>query len=132
MTNSQARAGSAYFGVRIPRHARRDMADLAARGYTGVLHTFSENDLAYYRDTMAEIVAASHAEGLHVQASPWGLGRTFGGEAESPFVAFLPDDGRVVDDGGRVAAACLNSPASRAFCASWADWALECGVDSLF
>ena len=37
------------------------MADLAARGYTGVLHTFSENDLAYYRDTMREIVDASHA-----------------------------------------------------------------------
>ena len=47
-------------------------ADLAARGYTGVLHTFSENDFAYYRGTMAELVAASHAEGLTVQASPWG------------------------------------------------------------
>src|SRR3954452_15325607 len=34
--------------------------------------------------------------------------------------------------GGGVAAACLNSPVYRAFCAQWADWALECGVDSLF
>src|SRR4051812_36108903 len=108
------------------------MLDLAARGYRGVLHTFSENDWAYYRETMGELVASSHRHGLFVQASPWGLGRTFGGEAESRFVAFHPDECQVIDDGRRVAAACLNSPAYRAFCAEWADWALECGVDSLF
>ncbi len=126
------RAGVSYFGVRIPRHVRRDMADLAVRGYTGVLHTFSENDFAYYRETMAEIVAASHAEGLHVQASPWGLGRTFGGEAESRWVAFHSEECQVLDDGRRVAAACLNSAAYRDFCKEWADWVLECGVDSVF
>ena len=54
------------------------MADLAERGYSGVLHTFSENDFAYYRGTMAEIVAVSHDQGLFVHASSWGLGRPFG------------------------------------------------------
>ncbi|MES1247371.1 MAG: N-acetylmuramic acid 6-phosphate etherase [Actinomycetota bacterium] len=126
------RAGTSYFGVRIPRHVERDMHDLAALGYGGVTHTLTENDLAYYRETMREIVAGSHRAGLWVQASPWGLGRTFGGEAESRFVAFHPEECQVMDDGRRVAAACLNSPAYRAFCAEWADWALDSGVDSLF
>ena len=127
-----SRAGCSYFGVRIPRHARRDMADLAARGYRGVQHTFSENDFAFYRETMAEIVEASHAQGLFVQASPWGVGRTFGGETESRFVAFHPEECQVLDDGRRVAAACLSSDAYRGFCKEWANWVLECGVDCIF
>src|SRR5207248_6413740 len=53
------RAGCSYFGVRILRHVRRDLEDIAARGYTDVLHTFSENDLVYYRGTMGDIVSAS-------------------------------------------------------------------------
>ena len=108
------------------------MADLASRGFSGVLHTFSENDLSYYRDTMTELVSASHAEGLFVQASPWGLGRTFGGEAESRWVSVNPEECQVLDNGRRVAAACLNSAAYRDFCMEWADWTLECGVDAVF
>jgi N-acetylmuramic acid 6-phosphate etherase len=126
------RAGVSYFGVRIPRHVRRDLADIAARGYTAVLHTFSENDLAYYRGTMAEIVAASHEVGLEVQMCPWGLGRTFGGEAESRWVTFHPEACQVLDDGTHVATGCLNNPAYRAFCREWADAALEAGTDYVF
>jgi N-acetylmuramic acid 6-phosphate etherase len=126
------RAGCAYFGVRVPRHAARDMDELAALGYTAVLHTFSENDLAHYRATMAEIVAASHRAGLEVQASPWGVGGTFGGEAESRFVAEHPEACQVAGDGRRLPAACFNHPAYRAFCREWADAALEAGVDYVF
>src|SRR6478752_1533988 len=128
----QSVVGCSYFGVRILRHVARDMEDLVRRGFTGVLHTFSENDLAYYRDTMRRIFEVSHELGLEVQTNPWGLGRTFGGEAESRFVAFHPEACQVLDDGRRVAAACLNHPAYRDFCKEWADWVLECGVDSVF
>jgi N-acetylmuramic acid 6-phosphate etherase len=126
------RAGVSYFGVRILRHVRRDLQDIAARGYTSVLHTFSENDLAYYRGTMADIVEASHEVGLEVQMCPWGVGRTFGGEAESRWVTFHPDACQVLDDGRRVATGCLNNPAYRAFCKEWADGALEAGTDYVF
>ncbi len=126
------RAGVSYFGVRILRHVRRDLEDIAARGYTSVLHTFSENDLAYYRGTMADIVAASHDLGLEVQMCPWGLGRTFGGEAESRWVTMHPDACQVLDDGRRVATGCLNQPAYRAFCKDWADAAIEAGTDYVF
>jgi N-acetylmuramic acid 6-phosphate etherase len=126
------RAGVSYFGVRIPRHARRDLEDIASRGYTAVLHTFSENDLAYYRGTMAEIVAASHKLGLEVQMCPWGVGRTFGGEAESRWVTFHPEACQVLDDGRRVATGCLNNPVYRAFCKEWADAAIEAGTDYVF
>ncbi len=126
------RAGVSYFGVRILRHVRRDLQDIAARGYTSVLHTFSENDLAYYRGTMGEIVAASHELGLEVQMCPWGLGRTFGGEAESRWVTMHPEACQVLDDGRRVATGCLNQPAYRAFCKEWADAALEAGTDYVF
>ena len=125
-------AGVSYFGVRILRHVRRDLQDIAARGYTSVLHTFSENDLAYYRGTMAEIVAASHEVGLDVQMCPWGLGRTFGGEAESRWVTMHPEASQVLDDGRRVATGCLNQPSYRAFCKEWADAALEAGTDYVF
>jgi N-acetylmuramic acid 6-phosphate etherase len=126
------RTGVSYFGVRIPRHVRRDLEDIAARGFTAVLHTFSENDLAYYRGTMVEIVAASHELGLEVQMCPWGVGRTFGGEAESRWVTFHPEACQVLDDGRRVATGCLNNPAYRSFCKEWADAALECGTDYVF
>jgi N-acetylmuramic acid 6-phosphate etherase len=127
-----SRAGCSYFGVRIPRHARRDLEDIAARGYTAVLHTFSENDLAYYRGTMAELVASSHDLGLEVQMCPWGFGRTFGGEAESRWVTLHPEGCQVLDDGRRVATGCLNNPAYRGFCREWADAALEAGTDYVF
>jgi hypothetical protein len=122
--------GASYFGNRIVRHVAEDMHDLAQRGFTGVLHTFSENDLAFYRETMAKIVDVSHEAGLEVQIDPWGLGGVFGGEAESRFVS--RNSGSCQNDGQIVPAACPNAPAFRAFVRSWADAAIETGADLVF
>ena len=43
-----------------------------------------------------------------------------------------PDACQVLDDGRRVAAACLNNPRYRSFCAEWADAALDAGADLVF
>ena len=124
--------GVSYFGNRILRHVAADMDDLAARGFTGVLHTMSENDLDLLPRHLGRIVEISHAAGLFVQVGPWGLGRTFGGEAESLFVANHPHVGQVLDSGRPVAAGCLNSEAYREFVRSWATAAVETGADRIF
>jgi hypothetical protein len=108
------------------------MEDLVRRGFTGVLHTFSENDLNYYRDQMRRIVEVSHGVGLEVQVNPWGLGHAFGGEAESLFVATHPEVSQVFDDGQSVGAGCPNRLEFRAFVRSWADAAMETGADRVF
>jgi hypothetical protein len=125
-------AGAAYFGNRMPRHVAADMEALAARGFTGVLHTFSENDLAYYRGTMAQLVAASHDAGLEVQIAPWGVCQVFGGEAESRFTAHHPEAGQVLENGRVTPAGCPNNERVRAFCRDWADAAIETGADRIF
>ena len=124
--------GTAYFGNRILRHVAADMEGLAADGFTGILHTFTENDLAYYRESMGRIVEASHAAGLEVQIAPWGVAQMFGGEAESRFTAFNPDAGQVLDDGRATPAGCPNNPAVRSFVRSWADAAIDTGADHVF
>jgi hypothetical protein len=124
--------GAAYFGNRVPRHVAADMEALAARGFTGVLHTFSENDLAYYRGTMETLVAASHDAGLEVQIAPWGVCQMFGGEAESRFTARHPHVGQVLETGERTPAGCPNNPHVRAFCRDWADAAIQTGADRIF
>ena len=108
------------------------MEDLARRGFTGVLHTFSENDLNYYRDGMRRIVEVSHEAGLGVQVNPWGVGYAFGGEAESLFTATHPGVGQRFDDGAHVGAACPNRPEFRRFVRFWADAAIETGADRIF
>jgi hypothetical protein len=106
--------------------------DLARRGFTGVLHTFSENDLHWYRDQMARIVAVSHDAGLEVQVGPWGLAHVFGGEAESLFAARNPTIGQVFADGTRTGAGCPSNPTLRAYVKEWAVAAVEAGADRVF
>lgn len=126
------KTGVSYFGVRHLRHVDEDLGRIVDAGCSFVVHTFSENDLVYYRGTMERIVDLSHRRGLEVYLDPWGVGRVFGGEAFSSFLAEHPEDRQVLSDGRPVAHACLKSGAFRDRLVSWVDAAAAAGADLLF
>lgn len=123
---------SSYFGNRILKHVTIDMRSLVKSGFTGVVHTFSENDLKYYCETFVDIVRISHEAGLDVDLDPWGVGRVFGGEAFSGWIAENPDKMQVSRDGTSKPHACLNNPEFRVFMRHWIDKAVETGTDGIF
>jgi hypothetical protein len=123
---------ASYFGNRIPRHARADMQALRALGFDRVVHTFCENDLAFYPGTMREIVAISHDCGLEAQLDPWGVARIFGGEAFSRWIV-EDDDLRQRGPSGRpLAGACLNHPRLRERMREWIEAAARTGARWVF
>jgi len=124
--------GCSYFGNRILRHVAQDMKYLAENHFTYVVHTFSENDFRFYRGTMKEIIRISKESGLFTCIDPWGVGRVFGGEAFSEFVAIHPDVCEMISDGKPAAIACLNNPAFRKFIHEWTDAALATDADCVF
>jgi hypothetical protein len=126
------KTGFSYFGVRRIEHVRRDMADMREEGCTQVLHTWSEEDLAYYRDTMGRIVDESHAAGLSVYANAWGVGRVFGGEANSELSARNPGSCQILSTGEAVAAICPNHPTFLDYMDGWIDAVCAAGVDTVF
>jgi len=126
------KSGIAYFGVRNPEWVREDMKRIRAVGYTHVLHTWAEEDLQYYPDTMAEIIRLSRAEGLEVYVNPWGVGRVFGGEAYSELVGRSPSMAQVGSDGKPRIAACPNHPDFRSYLHRWIDVVCATEVETIF
>ena len=123
--------GVSYFGNRIPRHYRdRDLPEIVAAGCSYVVHTFSEEDLRFYRGAVGEIVALTRNAGLEAHLDPWGVGGVFGGEAFSNFLLHHRDDWQVRADGTPVPMACLRSQRFQAFVRSWVDAAVELGADA--
>lgn len=126
------KTGFSYFGVRRPEHVRRDMATMRAEGSDRVLHTWSEEDLAYYRDTMGRIVGISREEGLEVTVNAWGVGRVFGGEALSELVARHPGACQILSHGEAVPAVCPNHPAFLDYMDGWIDAVCAAGDLTVF
>ncbi|MCB9496545.1 MAG: hypothetical protein H6686_06635 [Fibrobacteria bacterium] len=126
------KTGFSYFGVRRPEHVRRDMAEMASEGANRVLHTWSEDDLSYYRDTMGEIVRVSRSEGLEVYVNSWGVGRVFGGEALSELVAKNPGSNQVLSTGEAMPAICPNHPAFQDYMDGWIDAVCATDVETVF
>lgn len=124
--------GVSYFGVRRPKWALEDMKELVAAGFTHVLHTYSEEDLQYYRDSMKEIIDGSVELGLKVYTNPWGIGRVFGGEAYSELVAKNTEFAQVGLDGIKKPAVCPNREEFRKFLCEWLDAVAETKAETVF
>ncbi len=123
---------TSYFGNRIPRHVHTDMRALGELGFDRVVHTFCENDLAFYPDTLRAIVDASHACGLEVLLDPWGVARVFGGEAFSRWILEDDDLRQRGPSGHLLAGACLNHPRLRERLREWIEAAAATGAEGIF
>jgi hypothetical protein len=124
--------GVAYFSSRDVRHVSGDLQEIVDYGCTYVVHCFTETDLAYYRDTVREVVAATHGAGLEVWLDPWGLAGIFSGETFTRFPLDHPEAWQVLSGGRRVGVACPNHPETRAFLRGWIDACAAAGGDVLF
>lgn len=126
------RFGVSYFGVRDPRHARRDLDEIAEAGFTSITHTFSEHDLRYHQEDVGRLVDESKSRGLEVGLDPWGVGGLFGGEAYSEH-ALVDLEARQVDANGvSVPASCPNARSTRELLRRWTAAAAELDPDLLF
>jgi len=81
---------------------------------------------------MRDFVRISKEAGLEVYLDPWGVGRVFGGEAFSKFVADRPETCQVLSSGRPAWAACPNHEAFRKWMIEWTDEACALGPDVIF
>jgi len=124
--------GISYFGVRNPEWVRKDMKTIKEAGFNCVLHTFAEEDLQYYPQTMKEIIALSKEEDLKVYVNPWGVGRVFGGEAYSELAARNSEMAQASLEGKPLVAACPNSLAFRNYISEWIEAVCKCDIETVF
>jgi hypothetical protein len=126
------KTGVSYFSSRDLRHVRGDLQEIIEHGCNYVVHCFTETDLAYARDTMRDVVKATHDAGLEAWLDPWGLAGIFSGETFTRFPLDHPETWQVLSDGRRAPAACPNHPETRKFLREWVDACAYIGGDVLF
>lgn len=126
------KAGISYFGNRNPRHFVSDLEEILSHHCNFIVHTFSENDQEFYKDTMRELISLSKDAALECYLDPWGIGRVFGGETYSSFALKNRDACQVLPDGEIAPAACLNHAKFQDFMQRWIDDAAEIGAEVLF
>ncbi|RJP60976.1 MAG: hypothetical protein C4541_02975 [Candidatus Auribacter fodinae] len=124
--------GISYFGSRLPEHVFPDLKKIKDATCTYVVHTFSEEDMMFYRGNMKSIVAETKKLGMKAHIDPWGVAGLFGGETFSYYVARELGVRQVTSEGRLAPLACLNNPEARNFMRSWVDAAVEIGADSIF
>lgn len=123
--------GVVYFGSRDLRHVRADLADMAARRCSFVIHLLTEEDIAFNGQALAEIGRATRDLGLQMWAAPAGVCGLFGGDAFSRFLLEHPESWQVASDGRAVPAACPRDPAAREYLHAWIARAADIGAQAL-
>lgn len=126
------KTGVSYFGNRMLNHYLEDLKDIKAHNCNFVLHTFSENDYFFYKDTMKDFVKASQDAGLEVYIDPWGVAGVFGGEADWRWLPKNIDASQIRNDGMVLGIACPNNEKYRTFMRDWTKVAMETGADVVF
>ena len=124
--------GVSYFGNRISWRVKEDLKEIREAGCTYVVHTFAEEDLEFYMPAMAEIVEATHEQGMEVWLDPWGVGQAFGGESYSQLIAKELSVRQVSSDGKSLPIACPNHPLFREYLLKWIQAAVKLKTDWLF
>ncbi|MDO7976622.1 hypothetical protein [Oceanotoga teriensis] len=127
-----AKYGFSYFGNRIPKYVKKDLLDFKKIGFEIVLHTFSENDFLFYKDTMKRIVSDSKKLGYEVWLDPWGYGGIFGGEAFSGFLQNNIEESQISNKEERLGSVCLNSEKFRNYMKEWIKSCKAIGADKIF
>ena len=121
--------GWSYFGVRNPEHVARDLDRMVHDGANTVLFTVSEADMAFYADTLGELVTLAHERRMTVYVNPWGFGRVFGGEAFSGLLQHYPETAQISNGGRFVPAVCPNHPEFTNLLKKWIDLAAHIKAD---
>ncbi|MCD6460319.1 hypothetical protein J7L67_06590 [bacterium] len=124
--------GISYFDSRLIDHFLWDLQKIKEAGCTYIVHTFSEADMNFNFENVAQIVKATKEAGLKAHIDPWGVAGIFGGETYSLFIARNLDVRQITSDGSNVAHACLNNPKLIEFMKKWVDAVYEVGADTIF
>lgn len=126
------KTGVAYFGNRSIEYVREDLKKIKENYCTYVVHTFSEEDLFFYKETMKKILAETKKMNLSAKLDPWGVAGLFGGETFSKFTAYNLDVRQINSAGESVALACPNNPKTIDFLKEWIDSASSIGAEEIF
>ena len=84
--------GVSYFSSRTLRHVRDDLQEMVDQGCSYVVHCYTETDLAYYRDTMRDVVAGQPRRRPGGVAGPLGRRRHLLRRDVHPLPAGPPGD----------------------------------------
>lgn len=124
--------GVSYFGNRIFEHVREDILRLRDMGFDILVHTYSENDFAFYRETMRDLIDYSSDMDFENWVDPWGWGGVFGGEAFSGFLQMNPKEGQVNNLGEYTGGVCFLSKMFRDRMKEWIDAVADTEADAIF